>query len=105
MLDSSGEIVTQSASFGDTTEDASLFDPPPGDYTAVVVNYDQVQNPPDDWSNGKVTFSSPTPKIETGTKEAWTLTCLDANGRVQATREVVVDRGQSAKVGNACTRK
>ncbi|HEY6780219.1 MAG TPA: M14 family metallopeptidase, partial [Thermoleophilaceae bacterium] len=44
-----GEIVTQSASFGDTTEDASLFDPPPGNYVAQIVNYDQVQDPPDDW--------------------------------------------------------
>jgi Zinc carboxypeptidase len=105
VLNADGDIVTQSASFGDTTEDATLFDPPPGEYTVHVVNYDQVQNPPDDWSGGNVSFRSPTPRIETGTKEAWTLTCLDANDRVQATREVIVDRGQSAKVGNACARK
>jgi hypothetical protein len=105
VLNADGDIVTQSASFGDTTEDATLFDPPPGEYTVHVVNYDQGQNPPDDWSGGNVRFRSPTPRIETGTKEAWTLTCLDANDRVQATREVIVDRGQSAKVGNACARK
>jgi hypothetical protein len=102
VIGPNGEIVTQSAAFGDTTEDATLFDPPPGDYTAVVVNYDQVQDPPDDWSGGEVTFRSPDPRIESGTKEAWTLTCLDGNGRVQASRQVVVDRGATANVGNAC---
>jgi hypothetical protein len=103
VIGPNGQIVTQSASFGDTTEDASLFDPPPGDYRAVVVNYDQVMNTPDDWFDGKVTFSSPTPRIETGAKESWTLTCLDSAGRVQAARQVIVDRGESAKVGNACS--
>ena len=29
ITDSTGEVVTQSASFGDTTEDAVLVDPPP----------------------------------------------------------------------------
>jgi hypothetical protein len=99
-----GQIVAQSASFGDMNEDASLFDPPPGNYTLHVVNYDQVMNTPDDWRGGTVTFRSPTPKIETGTRESWTLSCLDANGHVKATRQVIVDRGQRAQVGNACAR-
>ena len=103
LIGPNGQIVSQSASFGDTDEDLSLFDPPPGDYTLHVVNYDQVMNTPDDWSRGSVSFRSPTPKIETGTKESWTLTCLDANGRVRATSQVTVDRGQRAKVGNACS--
>ncbi len=103
VIGPNGQIVSQSASFGDTTEDASLFDPPPGNYTLHVINYDQVSNTPDDWSNGRVTFSSPNPKVVTGTKESWTLSCLDANGRVKATRQVIVDRGQRAKVGNACS--
>ena len=102
VLGPNGDIVTQSASFGDTTEDAFLFDPPPGQYTAVVVNYDQVMNTPDDWFDGKVTFRSPTPRIETGVKETWTLTCTDSHGRLQASRQVVVDRGAVAHVGNAC---
>jgi hypothetical protein len=97
-----GEIVAESASFGDTTEDATLLDPPPGRYSVHVVNYDQVMNRPDDWFAGEVTFRSPTPRVETGTKESWTLTCLDARGRVRATRQVVVDRGGRARVGNAC---
>ena len=29
ITDASGEVVTQSASFGDTNEDAVLVDPPP----------------------------------------------------------------------------
>jgi hypothetical protein len=103
VIGPNGQIVAQSASFGDTDEDASLFDPPPGDYTLHVVNYDQVMNTPDDWSRGSVTFSSPTPKIETGTKESWTLTCLDSNGHVKATSQVTVDRGKRANVGNACS--
>jgi Zinc carboxypeptidase len=104
VIGPSGQIVTQSASFGDTTEDATLFDPPPGQYRAVVVNYDQVMNTPDDWFGGNVTFRSPTPRIETGTKESWTLTCTDSRGRMQASRQVIVDRGAIAHVGNACTR-
>jgi hypothetical protein len=97
-----GQVVAQSAASGDTTEDASLFDPPPGEYRLHVVNYDQVMNASDDWFGGTVTFSSPTPRVETGTKESWTLTCLDPRGRVQASRPVVVDRGARARVGNAC---
>jgi hypothetical protein len=105
VLGPDGSIVTQSASFGDTTEDALLFDPPPGQYTAVVVNYDQVMRTPDDWFNGNVSFSSPSPRIESGVKEAWTLTCINSAGRVQASRQVVVDRGGVAHVGNACAGK
>jgi hypothetical protein len=104
VIGPNGDIVTQSASFGDTTEDASLFDPPPGQYRAVVVNYDQVMNAPDDWFGGRVTFRSPTPRVESGVKEAWTLTCTDSRGRLQASRQVIVDRGAVAHVGNACTR-
>ena len=103
VIGPSGEIVTQSASFGDTTEDAILFDPPPGQYRAVVVNYDQVMNTPDDWFGGEVTFRSPDKRFESGVKEAWTLTCTDARGRLQSSRQVVVDRGAVAHVGNACT--
>jgi hypothetical protein len=103
VIGPNGQIVSQSASAGDTDEDASLFDPPPGDYTLHVVNYDQVMHTPDDWRNASVSFSSPTPRVETGTKESWTLTCLDANGHVRATSQVTVDRGERASVGNACS--
>jgi hypothetical protein len=105
VIGPNGQIVTQSASFGDATEDASLFDPPPGEYRLHVINYDQVMNTPDDWFDGNVSFRSPTPRIETGTKESWTLTCSDSRGRTQATRQVTVDRGQRVQVGNACSRQ
>ena len=104
VIGPNGQIVTQSAAFGDTTEDATLFDPPPGNYTVHVINYDQVSSTPDDWTGGKVSFVSPTPKRETGIKESWTLSCLDANGGVKASRQVTVDRGQRVQVGNACNR-
>jgi len=97
-----GRVVAQSSSVGDKTEDATLFDPPPGEYRLHLVNYDQVMHTPDDWFDAHVTFRSPAPRIETGTKESWTLTCADSRGRVQATRQVIVDRGARAHVGNAC---
>ena len=102
MVDSEGTVVSQSASFGDTTEDAVLIDPPPGEYTAHVVNYDQVQDPPDDWTNGNVTFQSPQPTTY-GPQEAWTLSCEDEEGRLQATRNVFVDRGGQIDVGRVCS--
>jgi hypothetical protein len=103
VVNSAGEVVTQSASFGDTTEDAVLVDPPPGNYVAHVVNFDQVDGAPapDDWTNGQVLFRSPTPTFY-GPKEAWQLSCLDKQGRVRATRNVVVDRGDKANVGKVC---
>jgi hypothetical protein len=101
IVNSAGEVVTQSASFGDTTEDATLFDPPPGEYTAHVVNYDQVQDPFDDWTGGQVTFASPKPTTY-GPQEAWQLTCSRPNGREVGSRSIIVDRGQRVDVGNVC---
>ena len=103
VVNAAGEVVTQSASFGDTTEDAVLVDPPPGEYVAHVVNYDQIDGAPapDDWSNGNVTFLSPTPRHEDA-KEAWQLSCVDRQGRVRSTRQVIVDRGDRVNVGRVC---
>ena len=104
ITDSTGEVVTQSASFGDTNEDATLVDPPPGQYTAHVQNYDQVDGQPyDDWSGGAVNFRSPTPRT-VGPKEPWILTCEDPEGRLRATRRVIVDRGERVNVGRVCSR-
>jgi Zinc carboxypeptidase len=104
VVNEAGELVTQSASFGDTTEDAVLVDPPPGNYVAHVVNFDQIDGAPapDDWSNGNVTFASPEPLTE-GITEAWQLTCEDKRGRVQGTRKVVVERGDRVNVGEVCS--
>jgi hypothetical protein len=104
VVNEAGEVVTQSASFGDTTEDAVLVDPPPGNYVAHVVNFDQVDGAPapDDWTTGQVLFRSPTPTFY-GPKEAWQLSCLDKQGRVRASREVVVDRGGTIYLGKVCS--
>jgi Zinc carboxypeptidase len=102
VLGPDGNVVAQSAAFGDADEDAALLDPPPGDYTAVVVNYDQAGRPQDqwdDWTNGTVEFRSPDPSVA-GVTEAWTLTC--SSGGTESTRQVVVARGERVGVGQAC---
>jgi hypothetical protein len=103
VLDSTGQVVAQSAAFGDANEDAVLLDPPPGEYTAIVVNYDQAGRPEAEWDDwtGAVRFRSPDPSVA-GVKEAWTLTCTKRDGSLGATRQVVVDRGQRVDVGDAC---
>lgn len=104
IVNAAGEVETQSASFGDTTEDAVLVDPPPGDYVAHVVFYAPAEGAtaPDDWSNGQVLFRSPTPTFY-GPKEAWQLSCEDEEGRVRGTRNVIVDRGDRVNVGKVCS--
>jgi hypothetical protein len=103
VVNEAGEVVTQSASFGDTTEDAVLVDPPPGNYVAHVVFFAPAEGAtePDDWTNGQVLFRSPTPTFY-GPKEAWQLSCEDKKGKVRATRQVVVDRGGTIYVGKVC---
>ena len=53
VIGPNGQIVTQSASFGDTTEDAVAVRPAAGAVHGIVVNYDQVMNTPDDWFGGE----------------------------------------------------
>ncbi|MGM1059231.1 M14 family zinc carboxypeptidase [Saccharothrix sp. Mg75] len=103
VLDASGQVVTQSAQGGTNSERATLLDPPAGRYTAVLVNYDQVDPAnPDDWAAGKVEFSSPVPPTY-GVQEAYTLTCTDRDGRLVGLTDVFVDRGQTVDVGEVCT--
>jgi Zinc carboxypeptidase len=101
VYDSRGRPVSQAASL-DNPERAVLIDPPPGTYTVEVVNYDggAVET---DWT-GSVEFASPTPGVYSGLKEAWNLTCANRGGRVLSTREVIVDRGATARIGDPCTR-
>lgn len=99
VLDSLGSIVAQSAAFGDATEDATMIDPAPGTYTAVIVNYDQVRRTLDDW-NGEVRFTSPTPTT-IGTTESWTFRCETPTGST-ASRDVIVGRGETVDLGDAC---
>ncbi len=104
IVNAAGQIVGQSAEFGDTDEDAKLIDPLPGQYRAIVVNYDQVDGAPyDDWSGGAVSFQSPLPPV-IGGKESWTLTCEKPNGQLASVRQLIVDRGQKVDLGNACAR-
>lgn len=104
VVDESGEVVTSSASFGDTNEDAALFDPPPGRYTAHVVNYHQVDGQPvDDWTGGEVRFESPRPTV-IGERESWTLECVLRGGRETRPQAVRVGRGERVDVGQACER-
>jgi murein tripeptide amidase MpaA len=100
VRNSAGQIVASSASYGDNTEDAILFDPPPGRYTAHVVNWDQVPGPYDDWK-GEVQFRAPMPNV-TGETEAWTFTCTPPKGNAGAPRAVTVKRGQAVDLGSAC---
>ena len=100
VLNSEGEVVGQSAQGSTNREDALLIDPAPGTYRAVLVNYDGGAT--DDWTSGGVTFANPLPEVRTGVKEAWTLTCVRPNGVKGSTRAVVVDRGQTLDLGNAC---
>ncbi|WP_370894163.1 M14 family zinc carboxypeptidase [Janibacter sp. GXQ6167] len=99
ILDADGNTVGSAASLANP-EVAVLIDPKPGQYTVVVENYEG-GNAAEDWT-GEVRFLAPDPKIETGIKESWTLSCVDKRDRVLATREVVVDRGQTVDVGNVC---
>ncbi len=100
VVNGAGQLVGQSAQGGTNREDALIFDPAPGTYTAYLVNYEGGET--DDWTTGGVTFANPLPELRTGIKEAWQLTCSKPGGKVQSTRAVVVDRGQTLDLGNAC---
>ncbi|MFB9297786.1 M14 family zinc carboxypeptidase [Kibdelosporangium philippinense] len=103
VYNAAGELVTSSAAGGTNSERATLFDPPPGNYTAVMVNYDQVDPAnPDDWGNGRIEFASPIPPTY-GTREAYTLTCTNRIGRLVGIADVYADRGQTVDVGEVCT--
>lgn len=82
-------------------EKAVMLDPVPGTYTVRVTNYAGGETA--DWS-GKVTFASPQPASYSGIKEAWTLTCKNAQGATLSTRDVIVDRGEIENLGDVCTR-
>jgi hypothetical protein len=101
VYDSQGRQVASAASLADP-EVALLIDPVPGTYTIELNNYEGGDT--SDWT-GEVVFGSPTPASYTGVKEAWTLSCATQGGRVVSSRTVVVDRGESVDVGNACKRE
>ena len=101
IFDSRGRPVASAATLADP-EQAVLIDPVPGTYTIRVTNYDGGDT--SDWT-GSVSYASPTPGTYSGLKEAWNLTCSNKFGKVLSTQEVVVDRGQTARVGDPCAKK
>jgi hypothetical protein len=104
VFDSTGNMVASSANGGTTSEHAVMFDPPAGDYLAVFVNYAQADpTRTDDWTAGRVEFSSPLPATY-GPKEAYTLTCTSPRGNIVGLNDVYADRGQTVDVGEVCTR-
>ena len=102
VLNEDDQVVTSSAAGGTAFEQAVLIDPPAGRYRAVVVNYDGGAE--DDWSAGQVLFSGPKPAVP-GRSEAWVLTCEGEGGVVEAVERVVVDRGETARLGRVCAAK
>ena len=101
LYNAAGDLVAQAATLANP-EVAFLVDPVPGVYTVEVNNF-QGNTAADDWS-GQVSFESPKPQVVTGVKEAWMMTCAKKNGQVVSSRQVVVDRGKTVDVGNACKR-
>jgi len=99
VYDDEGELVGAAASFGDADEDVTLFQPPPGRYTAVIINWDQGSRAFDDW-RGEVGFNGPS-AATSGPREAWQLQCEAPDGAV-STQQVIVERGQVLDVGEAC---
>ncbi len=99
VINAAGEIVATSASGGTSSETARLIDPPAGEYTAVMVNFEKGTD--SDWTSGGVEFANPMPSTF-GPKETWTLTCERADGTVRGSRPVYVDRGQVVEVGEVC---
>ncbi len=102
VFDSRGRPVASAATLADP-ERAELIDPVPGTYTVRLTNYGGGAT--SDWT-GHVEYGSPTPASYTGKKEAWNLTCSNRNGKkVISTREIIVDRGHTARVGDPCVRR
>lgn len=101
IYNSEGVLVASAASLANP-EVGMMIEPAPGEYTVVVENFDggSVDH---DWT-GEVVFKGPAPAAYTGVKESWTLTCATTDGTVLSQRSVVVDRGATADVGNACQR-
>ncbi len=98
VLGPDGEPVGSGATLANP-EVIKIPDPVAGTYTVVAENYED-GSAEDDWT-GEVSFQSPEPPQESGIKEAWQVTCL-RRGKILASQEVVVDRGEVARVGKAC---
>lgn len=85
---SSGNVPSQK-------EEVLLDDPVAGEYVARVVNFAAV-NP--DWTLTFGVYGSTEEVLNTGTTEAWVLTCETTDGRVLSRQGVVVDRGEQVRL-------
>ena len=102
VLGPDGDPVGSGATLSNP-ERIRIPDPVAGTYTLIAENYEDGTTE-DDWE-GEVTFQSPDPPTFTGIKEKWVLSCTNPRGKVLATREVVVDRGETVSVRNACSKE
>ncbi len=96
-----GEPVGSGATLANP-ERIRIPDPVAGTYTVIADNF-AGGTADDDWE-GEVTFQSPDPPSYTGIKEKWVLSCTSQRGELRTTREVVVDRGETVNVREACSR-
>ena len=76
-------------------ERITLDAPPVGTYKATVVRYATAR---DDYTLTVTRFNSAGSMIVPGRREPWILTCETPSGTVLQRAEVIVDRGQTAKV-------
>jgi len=87
----------ESGSFG-TPERITVDSVEPVTYVATVTNF---AAPANEWTLTVTEYGGGV--IEPGHKEAWTLTCESANGKVvYDTRDVIVDRGQRVEADLPC---
>ena len=98
VLGPDGEPVGSGATLANP-EEIVIPDPVAGTYTVVAENYEG-GTAEDDWT-GEVSFQSPTPPQDNGIDEAWQVTCLK-KGRILASQDVVVNRGEVARLGAVC---
>ncbi len=74
-------------------EDATVVDPPPGEYRFRVENWYATNDDAKNWK-ASLTFAPPTAPVP-GTHEAWSLSCTTPKGKTDST-SVTVDRGETA---------
>ena len=93
-----GDPISSSAG-GSNPEQTSIGpDPTPGKYVARVINYTGGTTYQLD-----ITFTGPKP-FRAPFKESWTMTCEGVDGKVAATRQVQIERGEvkTENFGAAC---
>src|SRR3954452_24854684 len=93
---SRGKQVASSAT-GSASEEAVMSSPEAGTYEAEVDDYTAVT---DAWTLS-ISYFVINREIASGTKEAYTLTCEDGQGKVLDLQSLVIDRGQNVAL-NLC---